>query len=75
MAIQKIFIVGAGFMGTGIAENAATNGIEVVTYDIVEPVLERSQRIIYKNLNRKVSKGRITEEEMQDIIGRISWSS
>lgn len=75
MAIQKIFIVGAGFMGTGIAENAATNGIEVVTYDIIEPVLERSKRNIDKNLTRKVTKGRMTEADKEEIIGRITWSS
>ena len=74
MAIQKIFVVGAGFMGTGIAENAATSGIQVVTYDVVDPALERSQRIIQKNFDRKVAKGRMTQEDADIARGRISWT-
>ncbi len=74
MAIQKVFVVGSGFMGTGIAENAATSGIRVVTYDIADPALERSRRIIEKNLKRRVSKGRMSQEDAEKAIGLISWT-
>ena len=74
MAIQKIFIVGAGFMGTGIAENAATSGLQVITYDIADPALERSQRIIRKDFERRIDKGRMSREEADACMGRLSWT-
>ncbi len=68
----KIFVLGAGTMGSGIALSFAQAGYEVVMRDIDQSFVERGIRIITKNLDRSVKKERITEEKKEEILGRIS---
>lgn len=75
MELNKIFVVGTGFMGSGIIENAATKGIQVTGYDLSEKGLERSKANIEKRLNRRVKKNKITEEDKNAILSRMSYTS
>ena len=53
MAIQKIFVVGAGLMGSGIAQNAITSGYDVTLNDQRQEALDRAKANIEKALDRK----------------------
>ncbi|QBK25224.1 3-hydroxybutyryl-CoA dehydrogenase [Ureibacillus thermophilus] len=74
MAIQKVMVVGAGQMGSGIAQVCATAGFEVKLNDIKEEFFERGLSTVTKNLSRDVEKGRKTEEEKEAILNRITKS-
>ncbi len=70
MNINKIGIIGAGAMGTGIAQVAATSGFKVILNDLEEEHLQRSLKIMDKSLSKLVEKGKI-EEEKDSILERI----
>lgn len=72
MAIQKIFVVGAGLMGSGIAQNAITSGYTVTLNDQRQDALERAKTNIEKMLKRDVEKGRMTEAECDTALTRLS---
>lgn len=69
---MKVGVLGAGSMGSGIAQVAAQNGHEVVLFDTNEAILEKSMAKLQKILARLVEKGRITAEEETAIYGRIT---
>ncbi|SEF94113.1 3-hydroxybutyryl-CoA dehydrogenase [Caloramator fervidus] len=71
---MKVFVVGAGTMGAGIAQVFAQNGIEVYLNDIKEELVERGYGNIVKNITRLVEKGKITEEEKNGILARVHKS-
>ena len=68
-------VLGAGAMGTGIAQVAATNGWEVRLSDINEEAVVHSRNKLQKILNRQVEKGRMTDLEVKTIMGRIYFGS
>jgi 3-hydroxybutyryl-CoA dehydrogenase len=72
MAIKKILIVGAGQMGSGIAQLAAGIGINVIINDIKDEFIERGLAGIKKSLSGQVAKAKITEADMNAVLGRIS---
>ncbi|HEY58655.1 MAG TPA: 3-hydroxybutyryl-CoA dehydrogenase [Anaerolineae bacterium] len=63
--IRKIFVVGAGTMGNGIAQTAAVAGFSVTMMDVVPEQLERAKATIDKSTAKLVEKGVITEEQRQ----------
>jgi len=63
MQIQHIFVIGAGTMGSGIAQVAATSGYQVALMDVVPEQLERARSIIARSLDKLLSKGAISEEQ------------
>jgi 3-hydroxybutyryl-CoA dehydrogenase len=65
MEIRSIFVVGAGTMGNGIAQVAATSGYEVTMMDVVPGQVERAQATIAKSLEKLLGKGAITEQQKQ----------
>ena len=75
MAIQKIFVVGAGLMGSGIAQNAITSGYDVILNDQRMEALERAKAGIEKALQRDVEKGRMTEEDCKAALARLTISA
>jgi 3-hydroxybutyryl-CoA dehydrogenase len=75
MAIKKVFVLGAGIMGTGIAHLCAQQGLDVVLVDIDEGILKRSIGNIEGILNKRVEKGRITADEAKGIVGKIKTST
>jgi len=75
MSIQKITVVGSGTMGNGIAHVAAQSGFDVVLVDINDAALERALGTITKNLDRMVSKEKITEADKAATLGRIATTT
>ena len=72
MAIQKIFVVGAGLMGSGIAQNAITAGYAVTLNDQNMAALERAKGNIEKMMRRDVEKGRMPAEECEAALARLT---
>lgn len=75
MEIKKIMVVGAGQMGSGIAQVAAQAGYKVVLNDIKSEFVIKGLNVIAKNLARNVEKGKINESEKEEILERISQST
>ena len=71
MAIEKLQVVGAGQMGSGIVQVAALAGLAVHLADVEQEVVEQGLKTIKKNLSRSVEKGRIAQVEMEEAIERI----
>lgn len=72
MEIQRVGIIGAGTMGAGIAQVAATAGCQVKLYDVNEEQLDQAASDLEKILKRLIQKGRIDDKEMQRIQGNIA---
>lgn len=70
---MNIGIIGAGSMGSGIAQVAATAGEEVMVYDTNSSAIEKAGASLNKIMNRLVEKERITRENADDILSRISF--
>jgi 3-hydroxybutyryl-CoA dehydrogenase len=75
MEIKKIGIVGAGLMGTGIAQVAIQTGFKVILNDVSSELVDRSMGEIKKRIDRSVEKGQIDEIEAGRIIGNLSCTS
>lgn len=73
--IETIVVCGAGTMGSGIAQVAATAGYQVVQFDLNEAVLLASSQRIRKNLEKLNEKGKITQEQFQGILNNIQFTS
>lgn len=69
---MKIGVIGAGTMGAGIAQVLAQSGHEVVMRDINKAFVNRGMGIITKNLDRGVQKGKLSEDDKQGILGKIT---
>ncbi len=67
-------VIGAGQMGSGIAQVCAQAGYSVVLHDMQEEFVQKGIGIISKNLNRSVEKGRLDESEKESILSRITAS-
>lgn len=74
MDVQKVMVVGAGQMGSGIAQVCAMAGYDVFLHDLQETYVERGLSTITKNLTRQVEKGKMTEEEKATVLQRITPS-
>lgn len=72
MSIEKIFVVGAGLMGSGIAQNAICSGYTVTLNDQRMEALERAKAGIEKTLRRDVEKNRMTQEDFEAAMARLS---
>ncbi len=72
MEVKSIAIIGAGAMGQGVAQVSALAGYDVVLNDISENTLEKAVAGVKKNLARNVEKGKLTEDEMNLAIGKIT---
>ncbi|MDU2064492.1 MAG: 3-hydroxybutyryl-CoA dehydrogenase [Sporomusaceae bacterium] len=71
MDIRRVLVIGAGQMGSGIAQVLAQSGLEVVLQDIKEEFVQKGVAGIEKNLAKLVEKGKLTAEEKSAINQRI----
>lgn len=71
MSISTVGVVGAGAMGSGIANLAAMNGFNVILRDIDDKYLQAGLARMEKFMGKSVEKGKMTEEEKTEILGRI----
>ena len=75
MKIKTLGVVGAGQMGSGIAQVTAMAGLPVIMHDIADEFVTRGLQAITKNLSRSVAKGRLEQAEMDAILGRITTTT
>ena len=71
--INKVGIIGAGTMGSGIAQVAATAGCKVTLFDLNQEALDKAKATLEKILNRLIEKGRIDADEKDRIQGNIQY--
>jgi 3-hydroxybutyryl-CoA dehydrogenase len=71
LAVENVQVVGAGQMGSGIAQVAAQAGLAVHLTDVDEGALRKGLESVRKNLARSVEKDRISQDEMDETLGRI----
>jgi len=72
--IQKLTVIGSGQMGAGIAQVAATSGLDVIMIDIKSEFIDNGMRIIEKSLKKFVEKGKLEKNKAKAILGRIETS-
>jgi 3-hydroxybutyryl-CoA dehydrogenase len=75
MEIKKVMVIGAGQMGSGIAQVCAQAGYEVLLNDLKDEYVNRGFGVITKNLSRSVEKGRMTDNEKETVLGRLTSST
>ncbi|MBV7295752.1 3-hydroxybutyryl-CoA dehydrogenase [Corynebacterium sp. TAE3-ERU12] len=73
--ITRVGVVGAGQMGSGIIEVCARAGSDVLVWEAKEEFLEGGKKRIAKSLDRLVAKGKLEQEQRDEIIGRISYTT
>ena len=72
--MEKIAVIGAGQMGNGIAQVAASAGYDVLMVDIKQDFVDKGLSTIEKSLSKLVSKERMTQSDADDTLARISTS-
>ena len=75
MAANKVGVIGAGQMGTGIVEVCAEAGLDVYFMDIDEAKLSRAVSLVEDNLAKKVERGKLSAEQAQATLARIASGS
>ncbi|GIN86474.1 3-hydroxybutyryl-CoA dehydrogenase [Heyndrickxia sporothermodurans] len=71
MKISTVMVIGAGQMGSGIAQVCAQSGYKVYLNDLNEEFVQKGLSVISKNLSRQVEKGRMSEEEKRNILSNF----
>jgi 3-hydroxybutyryl-CoA dehydrogenase len=73
--VQQLGVVGAGFMGSGIAESAARAGIGVTLVDDDVSALERSRRQLEESLDQAVRGGKLAADDLEEVLDRIEHTT
>jgi 3-hydroxybutyryl-CoA dehydrogenase len=71
MEINQVGVIGCGLMGSGIAEVCARNGYRVVVREVNDALLQQGLGRIRKSLSKAVERGKASQEEMDQTLGRI----
>ncbi|OKL37555.1 3-hydroxybutyryl-CoA dehydrogenase [Domibacillus mangrovi] len=75
MKLKRIMVIGAGQMGSGIAQVCAQAGYDVLLHDLKPEHIERGLQIIFNNITRQVEKGRMSESEKSVVLARLHKST
>jgi 3-hydroxybutyryl-CoA dehydrogenase len=75
MDIKKGLVLGAGTMGSGIAQVMAQNGIDAVLVDVKQEIVQGALNKVENGMMRRVEKGKMTREQVRDIMSRITAST
>jgi 3-hydroxybutyryl-CoA dehydrogenase len=75
MPVRTIGIIGAGTMGSGIAQVSATAGLDVILIDVSEAAVDKGGAAIGRNLDRLVTKGNMSAADADAALGRITRST
>ena len=75
MDIRRIGVVGAGQMGSGIAEVAVSSGFLAVMRDVSADAVKRGEKRIADDLERRVEKGKLSGKEKESILGRLQTTT
>ncbi|MCI8861049.1 MAG: 3-hydroxybutyryl-CoA dehydrogenase [Lachnospiraceae bacterium] len=71
---MKVAVIGAGLMGSGIAQACAQAGLEVVNIDTFPSAIEKAKANLEALFIKKVAKGSMTAEKKAEILGRLTYS-
>ncbi|HEY6608300.1 MAG TPA: 3-hydroxyacyl-CoA dehydrogenase NAD-binding domain-containing protein, partial [Candidatus Limnocylindria bacterium] len=74
MSIDRVFVIGAGLMGHGIAQVSAAAGKRVTLSDRTAELAEKGKARIGANLERQVEKGKLQQSAADDVLARIGTS-
>jgi len=74
-SVSTVGVVGAGFMGTGIAESSAAAGKQVFLYEPDEAPLERSRENLGASVNRAVSRGKLSDDDAATLVDRVTYTT
>jgi 3-hydroxybutyryl-CoA dehydrogenase len=72
---STIGVIGLGTMGAGIAEVFARNGYQVVGVEQSEETLKRGRQHVEHSTGRAVKRGKLTEEQQEELVGRITFTT
>jgi 3-hydroxybutyryl-CoA dehydrogenase len=75
VSIGRVGIVGAGFMGSGIAEAVARAGIDVTLHEPINEQLDRSKGRVDQSVARAVKGGKLTDADAAQLIDRLAWTA
>ena len=75
MEIQKIMVVGSGFMGSGIAQVAIQASYDVLLNDTTEALVKKGKTTLSNNLDRQVKKGKMSEADKAALMSKVSLST
>ena len=73
--MNRLGVVGSGNMGNGIGQTGAQNGYDVILYDVAQEQLERAKSRITAALAKRVDKGKLTQEEMDQTLAAIRYTT
>lgn len=71
----KVAVIGSGLMGGGIAQACAQAGFPVVNIDIAQAPLDKAQGLVKSLMQKKVTKGKMTQEECDAVLARLTYST
>jgi 3-hydroxybutyryl-CoA dehydrogenase len=75
VTIARVGIVGAGFMGSGIAESAARAGVDVTLHEPEQQPLDRSKGRIEQSVARALKGGKLTDADAAQLMDRVAWTT
>jgi len=75
MNIERVGVVGAGLMGSGIIEQTARCGFTVVAREVDDRALEGGKKRLQSSMGRALERGKITGAERDEALGRITWTT
>jgi 3-hydroxybutyryl-CoA dehydrogenase len=75
VTISRVGIVGAGFMGSGIAESAARAGVDVTRHEPEQEPLDRSKGRIEQSVARALKGGKLTDADAAQLMDRVAWTT
>jgi 3-hydroxybutyryl-CoA dehydrogenase len=73
--IERVGVVGCGLMGSGIAEVCARAGLDVMVREASEAAAEAGRARVVKSLDRGLTAGKLTEEQRDDAVGRLGFTT
>jgi 3-hydroxybutyryl-CoA dehydrogenase len=73
--IARVAVVGAGFMGSGIAESAASAGIDVTVFEPDPAPLDRSRERLAQSVGRAESRGKLSRDDAEALVDRIVYTT
>ncbi len=73
--VERVGVVGAGFMGSGIAESCARAGLDVLIQEPDQAPLDRSRVAIEKSLKRAAERGKLDDDAVAATLARIRWTT
>jgi 3-hydroxybutyryl-CoA dehydrogenase len=73
--ISRVGVVGAGFMGSGIAESCAVAGVDVTVFEPEQAPLDRSRGRLEQSIARAVARGKLSRDDADGVVGRIAYTT